>query len=134
MFAITGITGQVGGEVARNLLTGRQTVRGQVRDVNKAKVGAERGCELVAADINDAAALTAAFEGVDGVFVLVPPNFDPSPDFQEARAIAGTLNRVLDSARPRWRDQMHLNPDHLLVASDRSRLLRICHLPSWDLI
>jgi NAD(P)H dehydrogenase (quinone) len=101
MFAITGITGLVGGEVARNLLAGRQTVRGVVRDVNKAKVWAERGCELVAADINDAAALTAAFEGVDGVFVLVPPNFDPSPDFQEARAIAGTLSRALDSARPR---------------------------------
>jgi NAD(P)H dehydrogenase (quinone) len=101
MFAITGITGQVGGEVARNLLAGRQTVRGVVRDVNKAKVWAERGCELMAADINDAEALTAAFEGVDGVFVLVPPNFDPSPDFQEARAIAGTLNRALDSARPR---------------------------------
>src|SRR5713101_781912 len=101
MFAITGITSQVGGEVARNLLAGRQTVRGVVRDVNKAKVWAERGCELMAADINDAAALTAAFEGADGVFVLVPPNFDPSPDFQEARAIAGTLNRALDSARPR---------------------------------
>ncbi len=101
MFAITGITGQVGGEVARNLLAGRQTVRGVVRDVNKAKVWAERGCELMAADVNDAAALTAAFEGVDGVFVLVPTNFDPSPDFQEARAIAGTLNRALDSARPR---------------------------------
>jgi len=100
MFAITGITGQVGGEVARNLLAGRQTVRGVVRDVSKAKVWAERGCELVAADINDAAALSAAFEGVDGVFVLVPPNFDPSPDFQEARAIAHTLSRALDSARP----------------------------------
>jgi NAD(P)H dehydrogenase (quinone) len=100
MLAITGITGQVGGEVARNLLAGRQTVRGVVRDVRKAKAWAERGCELVAADINDAAALTAAFKGVDGVFVLVPPNFDPSPDFQEARAIAGTLSRALDSARP----------------------------------
>jgi NAD(P)H dehydrogenase (quinone) len=100
MLAITGITGQVGGEVARNLLAGRKSVRGVVRDASKAKAWAERGCELVAADINDAAALTAAFEGVDGVFVLVPPNFDPSPDFQEARAIADTLSRALDSARP----------------------------------
>ena len=100
MFAITGITGQVGGEVARNLLAARQTVRGVVRDVGKGKAWAERGCELVAADINDAAALTTAFEGVDGVFVLVPPNFDPSPDFQEARKIAATLSRALDAARP----------------------------------
>ena len=100
MFAITGITGKVGGELARNLLAARQTVRGVVRDASKCKAWAERGCELVAADINDAAALTTAFEGVDGVFVLVPPNFDPSPDFQEARKIAATLNRALDAARP----------------------------------
>lgn len=100
MFAITGITGQVGGEVVRNLLVARQSVRGVVRDVGKSKAWAERGCELAAADINDAAALTTAFEGVDGVFVLVPPNFDPSPDFQEARKIAATLSRALDAARP----------------------------------
>ena len=66
MFAITGITGQVGGEVARNLLAGRQPVRGVVRDVNKAKVWAERGCELVAADINDAAALRLHSKGSMG--------------------------------------------------------------------
>jgi NAD(P)H dehydrogenase (quinone) len=40
------------------------------------------------------------FEGVDGVFILVPPNFDPSPDFQKARKIAATLSRALDAARP----------------------------------
>lgn len=100
MFAITGITGQVGGEVARNLLAARKAVRGVVRDVGNAKAWAEHGCELVAADINDAAALTTAFKGVDGVFIVVPPNFDPSPDFQEARKIAATLSRALDAARP----------------------------------
>jgi NAD(P)H dehydrogenase (quinone) len=100
MFAITGITGQVGGEVARNLLAAHQTVRAVVRDVGKGKAWATRGCHLVNADINDSAALTAAFKGVDGVFVLVPPNFDPSPDFREARTVAATLSSTLDSARP----------------------------------
>ena len=33
MFAITGITGKVGGEVARNLLAGNQPVRAVVRDL-----------------------------------------------------------------------------------------------------
>jgi uncharacterized protein YbjT (DUF2867 family) len=37
---------------------------------------------------------------VDGVFVLVPPNFDPSPDFREARAIAATLRSAIEAARP----------------------------------
>jgi NAD(P)H dehydrogenase (quinone) len=100
MFAITGITGQVGGEVARNLLAAHQTVRGVVRDASKCKAWAERGCQLVSADINNAAALTAAFEGVDGAFVLVPPNFDPSPDFREARAVAASLGSALGAARP----------------------------------
>jgi NAD(P)H dehydrogenase (quinone) len=44
--------------------------------------------------------LTAAFAGVDGAFVLVPPNFDPSPDFSEARKIAATLSAALIAARP----------------------------------
>jgi NAD(P)H dehydrogenase (quinone) len=101
MFAITGITGQVGGEVARNLLASHQTVRGVARDVSKGKAWADRGCQLVSADINDAAALTAAFKGVDGAFVLVPPNFDPSPDFSEARTVAATLGSALVAARPR---------------------------------
>ena len=35
-----------------------------------------------------------------GVFVLVPPNFDPSPDFREAQAVATTLTAALDAARP----------------------------------
>ena len=100
MFAITGITGNVGGEVARNLLAAKQPVRGVARDVGKCAAWAQRGCEIVGADINDAAALTAAFKGAEGVFVLVPPNFDPSPDFREARAIAVTLRTALDTARP----------------------------------
>jgi NAD(P)H dehydrogenase (quinone) len=100
MFAVTGITGNVGGEVARNLLAAHQPVRAVVRDVRSGGPWTERGCDLAGADINDAAALTLAFKSADGVFVLVPPNFDPSPDFREARAIAATLRSALDAARP----------------------------------
>src|ERR1700723_2751592 len=100
MFAITGITGNVGGEVARNLLAAKQAVRGVARDVGKCTAWAGRGCEIVGADINDAAALASAFKGAEGVFVLVPPNFDPSADFREARAIAETLRTALNAARP----------------------------------
>jgi uncharacterized protein YbjT (DUF2867 family) len=100
MFAITGTTGNVGGEVARNLLAANQPVRAVVRDLHKAESWAQRGCDLVGADINDATALVSAFEGAEGVFALVPPNFDPSPDFREARATAATLRSALDAARP----------------------------------
>jgi NAD(P)H dehydrogenase (quinone) len=100
MFAVTGITGNVGGEVARNLLAAGQPVRAVVREIGKGETWTKLGCDLVEADINDASALTTAFRGVDGVFVLVPPNFDPSPDFREARAIAATLRSAIEAARP----------------------------------
>jgi NAD(P)H dehydrogenase (quinone) len=100
MFAITGITGNVGSEVARNLLAANQPVRAVVRDLRKGQAWADCGCEMAEADINDAAALGAAFKGADGVFVMVPPNFDPLPDFPEARATAATLRSALEAARP----------------------------------
>ncbi len=100
MFAITGITGNVGGNVARNLLAAGRPVRAVMRDVRKGDGWAERGCELATADILDVAALASAFEGAEGVFVLVPPNFDPAPSFAEARATAATLKSAIERARP----------------------------------
>lgn len=100
MYVITGITGKVGGEIARNLLASNQPVRAVVRDLLKAEPWAQLGCDLVRADINDAGVLTSAFKGAEGVFVLVPPNFDPSPDFHEARATAATLKSAIETARP----------------------------------
>jgi uncharacterized protein YbjT (DUF2867 family) len=100
MFAVTGITGNVGGQVARNLLAAKIPVRAVVREVGKGQEWAERGCAVVSADINDVAALTAAFKDAEAVFVMVPSNFDPSPDFREARAIAAALRSAIDAARP----------------------------------
>jgi len=100
MFAITGITGNVGGKVARNLLAAGQPVRAVVRDVRKGETWVERGCEVALADITDAADLASAFKGAAGVFILVPPNFDPLPDFSEARAIGATLKSAIQAARP----------------------------------
>jgi NAD(P)H dehydrogenase (quinone) len=100
MFAVMGITGNVGGEVARDLLAAGKPVRGVVRDVQRGAAWAERGCWMVAADITDRATLAAAFEGAEGIFVMVPPNFDPLPGFPEAQAIAATLRGALEAARP----------------------------------
>jgi NAD(P)H dehydrogenase (quinone) len=100
VFSITGITGNVGGQVAQNLLTAGLPVRAVVREIAKGNAWAERGCEVAKADIHDAASLAAAFEGAEGVFVMVPPNFDPVPGFPEARGIAASLKSALERARP----------------------------------
>jgi uncharacterized protein YbjT (DUF2867 family) len=53
---------------------------------------------VAVATIEDAASLTAAFRGASGVFVLVPPNFDPAPGFPEAQAIGAALREALGDA------------------------------------
>ena len=100
MYAVTGITGRVGGGVASALLDAGQTVRAVVRDAAKGAAWKERGCDVALADINDAEALTTAFTSVDGVFVLIPPNFDPTPGFPEIRAIIAALTTATLAAKP----------------------------------
>ena len=100
MYAITGITGQVGGAVAGTLLAEGATVRAVARDAVKAAAWAARGCELAIAEMSDFASLTRAFAGADGVFVLIPPIFDPSPGFTDARAIIAAVRAALAETRP----------------------------------
>ena len=100
MFAVTGITGQVGGVVARLLLAAGHEVRAVVRDAAKGEVWAKQGCEVALADVNDQHALQHAFEGTEGVFVLLPPTFDPTPGFPEARKTIATLRAALATAKP----------------------------------
>jgi uncharacterized protein YbjT (DUF2867 family) len=100
VFVVTGITGNVGGEVARSLLAAHCRVRAVVRDPGKAAVWADQDCEVALADIGDTEALSSAFKGAEGVFVLVPPSFDPAPGFPEARAIGAALRSAIESSRP----------------------------------
>ena len=68
MYAITGITGKVGGELARALPAAGQPVRAIVRDARKGEEWAALGCELALAEMEDAQpALTDAFRRDGGV-------------------------------------------------------------------
>ncbi len=100
MYAVTGITGQVGGVVANALLAQDRAVRAVVRSAEKGGPWAARGCEVALAGMHDVDALHHAFEGADGVFVLLPPVFDPSPDFAESRRNIAALRTALSTAKP----------------------------------
>jgi len=100
MYAVMGITGNVGGAVARTLIAKGEKVRGIVRNPEKAAEWQKLGAELFKADYDDVDALTAAFTGVAGVFVMVPPNFAPTPDFAETRATLKVLHEALSRALP----------------------------------
>lgn len=99
MYAITGITGQVGGALARALLRANQPVRAVVRDVAKGDAWAAKGCEVAIASMEDADALATAFKGAEGVFILPPPEFDPAPGFAEALSLIAAVKQALEAAR-----------------------------------
>ena len=101
MYAVTGVTGKVGGTAARALLAGGQSVRAVVRNPDKGQVWRNLGCDVAVATIEDRASLSVAFQRAEAVFVLVPPNFDPSPEFSEARETGKALHSALAAARPK---------------------------------
>jgi NAD(P)H dehydrogenase (quinone) len=100
MYAVTGITGKVGGTVAQTLLAVGKKVRAVVRDKAKGRPWADKGCEVAIANIGDADALAAAFAGTDGVFLMTPPNYDPEPGFPQTRANAIAIEKAIVAARP----------------------------------
>src|SRR6266404_629251 len=72
---VTGSTGQQGGAVARGLLERGHKVRAVTRDPNssQAKLLANAGATLVAASLEDTAALTKALEGATSLFAMTVP-------------------------------------------------------------
>jgi NAD(P)H dehydrogenase (quinone) len=100
MYAIVGITGRVGGAVAENLLAQGEQIRAVVRNPEKAAQWKDRGAEIAVADVDDPNALASAFEGTDGVFLMIPPNFAPAPGFPETRKTLASFRAALAKTPP----------------------------------
>jgi uncharacterized protein YbjT (DUF2867 family) len=98
MFAITGATGNTGSVAAETLLAAGKKVRVVVRNAAKAKGLAERGAEVFTADLSDEAALTRAFEGAEGVFVLSPPDVTLKDFLGERKKLTDGFARVVKAA------------------------------------
>jgi uncharacterized protein YbjT (DUF2867 family) len=92
MYAITGVTGHVGGATARALSEAGEPFRPIVRSPGKR-------ADAVVADFADRAALAAAFTGCRGAFVLLPTVADG--DDAAHRGMADTITgAVADSGVP----------------------------------
>ncbi|MGI9665543.1 MAG: NAD-dependent epimerase/dehydratase family protein [Acidimicrobiia bacterium] len=115
---ITGVTGYIGAEVAKQLLAAGYRVRGTTRDADHARVGgyvtgldgaAER-LELVQADLLDAGSIATAATGCDYIIHVASPYIldvaDPQRDLVdpavkgteavlEAASLVGTVKRVV---------------------------------------
>jgi uncharacterized protein YbjT (DUF2867 family) len=78
MFTIAGVTGHTGKVAAETLLAQKKPVRVIVRSADKGEEWKNRGAEVAVAELDDAAALTAALKGATGAYLLLPPNMASS--------------------------------------------------------
>lgn len=96
MFVIVGATGHTGASAAETLLGRKQPVRVVVRTTEKGAEWKAKGAEVAIASLDDVSALTKAFEGATGVYLLVPPNYGAEPwlTSQQAR-----MDRVAEAVQ-----------------------------------
>ena len=63
-------------------------------------MGRTRAWKLVDGDWNDPAAIGHALQGVEGVFVMLPAVWAPSPDYKEAKGVIANYVEALTKAAP----------------------------------
>src|SRR6202162_6172304 len=87
---VTGSTGNKGGAVARGLLERGHKVRAVTRDPNssQAKLLANAGATLVAASLEDTAAITRALEGATSLFAMTTPSGGTDAETRQGIAAA----------------------------------------------
>ncbi len=96
---VIGATGNQGGGLVGHLLSSKAwNVRALTRspDGEKARALARRGVQVVAGDMDDAAALDAAMEGAHGVFSMQEqaPEDDPMHEARQGIAVADAARRA----------------------------------------
>ena len=100
MFAITAITGRVGGVLAETLLASGHKVRAVIRDEAKGAPWLAKGCEVAVADLSAPGPLAAALSGVEGAFILLPPVYDAEPGFPAVLPRIAAIREALYRALP----------------------------------
>ncbi|MGC2718656.1 MAG: NAD(P)H-binding protein [Candidatus Acidiferrales bacterium] len=74
MIVVTGATGNTGKPAVEALLAANQKVRAIGRIAEHLAPPAQKGAEPFVGQVNDAAAMTKAFEGADAVYLMLPSN------------------------------------------------------------
>jgi uncharacterized protein YbjT (DUF2867 family) len=96
MFVVVGATGNTGSVVAETLISRKQPVRIVVRSADKGAAWKAKGAEIAVASLDDVSALTKAFEGAKGVYLLVPPNYGAAAWLADQRS---RMDRVAEAVK-----------------------------------
>src|SRR5262249_8005281 len=101
MFVIAGASGHTGSVVASTLIAAGKPVRVIVRDEKKGQPWKDKGAEVAVARLDDAAALTEALRGADGVYALLPPNFAAEDPLAWSKTVTEAWAQAIAAARPK---------------------------------
>lgn len=134
IIAVVGATGQQGGGLARAILDdpdGTFTVRALTRnpDSPAARALANRGAQVVRADLDDENSLHAALEGAYGAYFVTAfwEYNDVAREHVQARAMANAakaagLQHVIWSTLPDTRDHIPLDDDRAPTLNDKYKV------------
>ena len=98
MYVITGSTGNTGNAVAFHLLAEGKRVREIGRSAERLQRLAQMGGEPFVADLTDTEALTQAFQGADGVYVMIPPDFTAPNLLEHQHVVTESIAAALESS------------------------------------
>jgi len=99
MYVIAGVSGNTGSIVADTLLAQGKPVRAIVRDAAKGEPWRARGAEVAVAALEDDDALTRAFTGAAGAYVLVPPRMGSTDPLGENRAVIAAIAKAVTASK-----------------------------------
>jgi len=100
MFALTGITGNVGGAVARTLLDVGRGVRANRARAREGRGLAAEGCDTAGCRSRKLRTARHGVEGMGGRLRDAAAIFDPTPGFPDADAKIAILRQALERSRP----------------------------------
>ena len=98
MFVVVGATGHTGSVVVETLLNKKQPVRILVRSADKSSSFKAKGAEVAVASLEDGPALTNAFEGAKGAYLLVPPNYAATSYLDDRKKIVEALAKAVKAS------------------------------------
>ncbi|MDX2090440.1 MAG: NmrA family NAD(P)-binding protein [Kofleriaceae bacterium] len=98
MYAIAGVTGHTGSVAAETLLSQGKQVRVIVRDGAKGAAWKAKGAEVAVASLGDEAAMKRALDGVEGVYLLLPPATSSTNPVEDNAKLSASLASAIRAA------------------------------------
>lgn len=99
LYVVTGVSGRTGAAAAEALLKAGERVRVVIRDASKGAIWSQLGAEVAFADFNDVEALTRAFSGAYGAYVISPPQYSSDTLFEQADVMARNIKEAVVNSK-----------------------------------